>query len=125
MGEALFKLPPFSQLLPRPRRTSWRGGGRGRCGLLGGGSGGLGHGFEGLQYEVGLVDEPVCADEDVYCLSVFEVCFEGVAETFGVFHKLLFLMLQGSAILVLIFFNDIIDCVQELFNGAGYVFDSL
>lgn len=27
----------------------------------------LGHGFEGLQYEVGLVDEPVCADEDVYC----------------------------------------------------------
>lgn len=28
---------------------------------------GLGHGFEGLQYEVGLVDEPVCADEDVYC----------------------------------------------------------
>lgn len=28
---------------------------------------GLGHGFEGLQYEVGLVDEPVCADEDIYC----------------------------------------------------------
>lgn len=27
----------------------------------------LGHGFEGLQYEVGLVDEPVRADEDVYC----------------------------------------------------------
>lgn len=27
----------------------------------------LGHGFEGLQYEVGLVDEPVCADEDIYC----------------------------------------------------------
>lgn len=27
----------------------------------------LGHGLEGLQYEVGLVDEPVCADEDIYC----------------------------------------------------------
>lgn len=30
-------------------------------------SGGLGHSFEGLQYEVGLMDEPVCADEDIYC----------------------------------------------------------
>lgn len=25
----------------------------------------LGHGFKGLQYEVGLVDEPVCTDEDI------------------------------------------------------------
>lgn len=94
-----------------------------------------------------------------HLLSVFEVCFEGVAETFGVFHKLLFLVLQGlkkliiiiitslsirkksqnktrdekhaivcvfvfnthSAILVLIFLNDIVDCVQELFYGARYV----
>lgn len=30
-----------------------------------------------------------------HSLSVFEVCFEGVAETFGIFHKLLFLVLQG------------------------------
>lgn len=89
----------------------------------------------------------------LHLLSVFEVCFEGVAETFGVFDKLLFLVLQGlrkqrikrntvlkkqgqrekrtqecvcvsvtySAILVLIFLNDIVDCVQELFYGAGYV----
>ncbi len=92
----------------------------------------------------------------LHLLSVFEVCFEGVTETFGVFHKLLFLVLQGlhthknkhslkiliqqkhskgekctqvcvnvsvthSAILVLIFLNDIVDCVQELFYGAGYV----
>ena len=27
----------------------------------------LGHSFEGLQYEVGLVDESVCTDEDIYC----------------------------------------------------------
>lgn len=38
--------------------VSWVGSGWG---------GGLGHGFEGLQYEVGLVDEPVCTDEDIYC----------------------------------------------------------
>lgn len=31
----------------------------------------------------------------LHLLSVFEVCFEGVAETFGVFHKLLFLVLQS------------------------------
>lgn len=30
-----------------------------------------------------------------HLLSIFEVCFEGVAETFGVFHKLLFLVFQG------------------------------
>lgn len=71
------------------------------------------------------MDEPVRTDEDIYRLSIFEVCFEGVAETFGVFHKLLFLVLQGSAILVLIFLYDIVDCVQELFYSAGYVFDRL
>lgn len=32
---------------------------------------------------------------DRHSLSVFEVCFEGVAETFRIFHKLLFLVLQG------------------------------
>lgn len=32
-----------------------------------------------------------------YLLSIFEVCFEGVTETFGVFHKLLFLVFQGLA----------------------------
>lgn len=32
-----------------------------------GGGSRLSHSFEGLQYEVGLVDEPVCTDEDIYC----------------------------------------------------------
>lgn len=32
---------------------------------------------------------------EFHSLSIFEVCFQGVAETFGVFHKLLFLVLQG------------------------------
>lgn len=30
-------------------------------------------------------------------------------------------VLTHSAILVLILLNDIVDCVQELFYGAGYV----
>lgn len=53
MGEVLLRL------LCSPHRV-----------VLGGDSvvpAGLGHGFKGLQYEVGLVDEPVCADEDIYC----------------------------------------------------------
>lgn len=37
----------------------------------------------------------MCNPPEHHSLSILEVCFEGVAETFGVFHKLLFLVLQG------------------------------
>lgn len=37
----------------------------------------------------------VAPQTSTHSLSIFEVCFEGVAETFRIFHKLLFLVLQG------------------------------
>ena len=78
-----------------------------------------GHSFEGLEYQVGLMNQSVGTNEHIYCLSIFKIGFQSIAETFGVFYKLFLLVLKCPPVLVLVFLEDIIYCVKKFLYCTG------